>query len=76
MAYNLTYTPFSGGNRKCPGLSFATMAAVLVIADIAQCWRVEVVSDAFPRVCPIGVYRMHPQSGLPVRVRTRRPMSC
>jgi cytochrome P450 len=39
------YFPFGGGGRQCIGESFAWMEAVLVLATIAQRWRLELVAD-------------------------------
>jgi cytochrome P450 len=38
------YFPFGGGGRQCIGESFAWMEAVLVLATLAQCWRLRVVN--------------------------------
>ena len=37
------YFPFGGGGRQCIGESFAWMEAVLVLATLAQRWRLRVV---------------------------------
>jgi cytochrome P450 len=37
------YFPFGGGGRQCIGESFAWMEAVLVLATLAQRWRLSVV---------------------------------
>lgn len=37
------YFPFGGGGRQCIGESFAWMEAVLVLATLAQRWRLKVV---------------------------------
>ena len=39
------YFPFGGGGRQCIGESFAWMEAVLVLATLAQRWRLKVVED-------------------------------
>lgn len=39
------YFPFGGGGRQCIGESFAWMEAVLVLATLAQRWRLRVVAD-------------------------------
>jgi cytochrome P450 len=36
------YFPFGGGGRQCIGESFAWMEAVLVLATLAQRWRLEI----------------------------------
>ena len=40
-----TYFPFGGGSRQCIGESFAWMEAILVLATLAQRWRLKVVED-------------------------------
>jgi cytochrome P450 len=37
------YFPFGGGNRQCIGESFAWMEGVLILATIAQQWRLELL---------------------------------
>jgi cytochrome P450 len=37
------YFPFGGGGRQCIGESFAWMEAVLVLATLAQRWRLKLV---------------------------------
>jgi cytochrome P450 len=39
------YFPFGGGGRQCIGESFAWMEATLVLATVAQRWRLEVIQD-------------------------------
>jgi cytochrome P450 len=39
------YFPFGGGGRQCIGESFAWMEAVLVLATLAQRWRLKVVEN-------------------------------
>ncbi len=39
------YFPFGGGGRQCIGESFAWMEAILVLATLAQRWRLKVVED-------------------------------
>jgi cytochrome P450 len=40
-----SYFPFGGGGRQCIGESFAWMEAVLVLATLAQRWRLTVIED-------------------------------
>ena len=48
------YFPFGGGGRQCIGESFAWMEAVLVLATLAQRWRLRVVDgqtiDVQPKI--------------------------
>jgi cytochrome P450 len=39
------YFPFGGGGRQCIGESFAWMEAILVLATMAQKWRLQIVPD-------------------------------
>jgi cytochrome P450 len=39
------YFPFGGGGRQCIGESFAWMEAVLVLATLAQRWRLQLVEN-------------------------------
>ena len=39
------YFPFGGGGRQCIGESFAWMEAVLVLATLAQRWRLKVIEN-------------------------------
>jgi cytochrome P450 len=39
------YFPFGGGGRQCIGESFAWMEAVLILATIAQRWRLSLLPD-------------------------------
>ena len=39
------YFPFGGGGRQCIGESFAWMEAVLVLATLAQRWRLSIVEN-------------------------------
>ena len=66
----LAYAPFGAGERKCVGLHFAMMEAVLALASISRRWRIELVSDESPEVSTLGFYRF--RHGLPVTIRERR----
>ena len=46
------YFPFGGGNRQCIGESFAWMEGVLLIATIAQRWRLRLVPGQMVDVQP------------------------
>ena len=43
-----TYFPFGGGGRQCIGESFAWMEGVLILATIAQRWRLEFAGAEAP----------------------------
>jgi cytochrome P450 len=65
------YFPFGGGPRLCIGKSFALLEATLILASIAQRFRLEllpgqsVVAEAIPT--------LRPKHGLRVTLRARRP---
>ena len=60
---------FGSGPRACIGSNFAKMEAVMSYAIISQRWRVELVSDEFPKLKTIMLYRLN--NGLPVTVHER-----
>ena len=62
------YFPFGGGSRQCIGESFAWMEAILVIATLAQKWRMESQSTEPPGLRPLITLR---PAG-PVRMKVRR----
>jgi cytochrome P450 len=59
-----TYVPFGGGPRMCIGNSFALMEAQLILATIAQRYRLAVARG----------WRVEPQTGLTLRPRGGLPM--
>jgi cytochrome P450 len=63
------YFPFGGGGRQCIGESFAWMEAVLVLATLAQRWRLNIVEDH-----PIAIQpkiTLRPKYGIQVIPRSR-----
>ena len=67
--HKFAYLPFGGGLRKCVGEPFAWMEGVLVLATIAQRWRVELHPDHEVGFAPAVTLR--PKGGLPVIVHRR-----
>jgi cytochrome P450 len=63
------YFPFPGGGRQCIGESFAWMEAILALATIAQCWRLEVVPGQKIELQPKITLR--PKNGIRVKVVPR-----
>ena len=63
------YFPFGGGPRQCLGEGFAWMEGLLVLATVAQTWRMALVPG--PPVEPWGLVTLRPKQGIPVRL-TRR----
>ncbi|WOJ88120.1 cytochrome P450 [Methylocapsa polymorpha] len=63
------YFPFSGGERQCIGKSYAMMEAVLVLATIAQSWRLKLAPGA--RVEPQPLVTLQPRFGMPMKIAAR-----
>jgi cytochrome P450 len=64
----LAYFPFGAGPRLCIGESFAWMEGVLLLATIAQQWRMELVSKNVERQALIT---LRPKGGIRMRVSSR-----
>src|SRR5256885_1005264 len=63
------YFPFGGGPRQCIGNSFATMEAALVLATIAQRFRIRLVAEH--PVVPMPTITLRPRHGIRVIVESR-----
>jgi cytochrome P450 len=63
------YIPFGGGRRACVGQSFAELETVLVLASIAQRYRLELTPRGIP--APIANVTLRPGQGLPMRLLRR-----
>jgi len=63
------YFPFGGGPRVCIGASFAKMEAVLLLATIAQKFRLTLAPE--PPVEPWPSFTLRPRNGIRAVV-TRR----
>ena len=50
--HKFAYFPFGGGNRQCIGESFAWMEAILLVATIAQQWRLRLLPGQTIEVQP------------------------
>jgi cytochrome P450 len=61
--------PFGGGPRLCIGVGFAMMEARLVLATLAQRFRVERAPDDEVTLMPS--ITLHPKHGVKVRLRAR-----
>jgi cytochrome P450 len=65
-----SYFPFGGGPRRCIGESFAWMETVMVLATLAQNWRLRFVTGH-----PVALHQLitlRPKYGMPM-VLSRRP---
>lgn len=63
------YFPFGGGPRLCIGSSFAMMEAALLLATIAQRFRLKVV-PGHP-IVPLPAITLRPKYGMPVTLSKR-----
>jgi cytochrome P450 len=66
MRPKFSYFPFGGGPRVCIGESFAWMEGVLLIAAIAQRWRLRLSPDHPVEIEPLVTLR--PKHGMKMRV--------
>jgi cytochrome P450 len=63
------YFPFGGGPRQCIGNMFALMEATLVLATVAQRFRLRMEAGA--EIVPLASITLRPKSGVPVRLESR-----
>jgi cytochrome P450 len=68
-----SYFPFGGGTRICIGEHFAWMEGTLVLATIAQRWRMRYEGHKAP--VPQPMVTLRPRDGLPMRVIARQPVT-
>ena len=64
-----SYFPFGGGTRICIGEQFAWMEGILILATIAQKWKLRYVGSAPPAIEPRITLR--PGGGLRMRIEGR-----
>jgi cytochrome P450 len=65
----LTYFPFGAGVRQCIGESFAWMEGVLLLATLAQKWKLRLVPGH--RVEPEPLITLRPKYGMRMQVGSR-----
>ncbi len=68
----LTYFPFGAGVRQCIGESFAWMEGVLLLATLAQKWKLSLVPGH--RVEPEPLITLRPRYGMRMEVESREPV--
>jgi len=68
MRPKFSYFPFGGGPRICIGEGFAWMEAVLIVATIAQRWRMELISRDVRSHASIT---LRPRGGIHMRLARR-----
>ncbi len=61
------YFPFGGGPRVCIGEGFAWMEGVLLLATIAQTWRLQSLGD----VDPVALITLRPKKAMQMRMERR-----
>ncbi|MCI0661787.1 MAG: cytochrome P450 [Acidobacteria bacterium] len=64
-----SYYPFGGGPRLCIGEHFAWMEGVLVLATIAQKWRLRLLAKEPVEALPVII--MRPKDGLKMKLEIR-----
>jgi cytochrome P450 len=64
-----TYLPFGAGARQCIGESFAWMEGVLILATLAQEWKLRLIPGH--RVEPQPLITLRPKYGMSMRVEPR-----
>jgi len=67
--HKYAYLPFAGGPRVCIGNSFAIMEANLLLATIAQRYRLRLIEGV--EIKPAALITMFPRDGLPMRLEKR-----
>lgn len=67
--HRFAYLPFGGGPRQCIGNGFAMMEATLVLATVAQRYRLALVPGSEVALEPTVTLR--PRHGLPMRLERR-----
>jgi cytochrome P450 len=65
------YFPFGGGPRQCIGNSFAVMEATLILATVAQRYRLRLVPDH--PVVPLASITLRPRHGVRMVLESRQP---
>ncbi len=68
-----TYFPFGAGVRQCIGESFAWMEGVLLLATLAQSWKLALVSEH--PIEPEPLITLRPKFGMKMRVEARGILS-
>ncbi len=63
------YFPFGGGPRQCIGNMFALMEGTLVLATVAQRFRLKMMPGCV--IEPMASITLRPKGGVPVRLEAR-----
>jgi cytochrome P450 len=65
-----TYIPFGAGQRICIGAAFAMTEAILILATVAQRYRLHLKPDH--PIEPQGLITLRPRDGMPMTLERRR----
>jgi len=68
-AHHYAYIPFGGGPHLCIGNNFALLEAQLVLATVAQRYRLESAADG--PIEPVALTTLRPRGSVPVRLVRR-----
>jgi cytochrome P450 len=68
--FKYEYFPFSRGPRSCIGESYAWMEGILVLATIAQSWRIKLVPDHRVELLPL--LNLRPRYGMVMTLHRRK----
>ena len=71
LRHRFAYLPFGGGPRICIGNGFAIAEAQIILAAIAQHYRVHLAANH--AVQPIGLVTLRPKNGFWVTLEARTP---
>ena len=63
------FMPFGAGPRVCVGAAFAVMEAVMALATLVRDFEIRPEEGCYPR--PVMTITLHPEGGIPVRVKRR-----
>ncbi len=67
------YLPFGGGPRACVASGLALMEIPLVVARVAQCYRLDLLPEQTVEM--MAAITLEPRGGLPMSLHKRAPLS-
>ncbi len=72
--HKFTYIPVGAGPRACIGAGFAITEATVILAMVAQRFRLRLEHGGHP-VEPVAAIFLHPRNGLSMRLEHRGTVS-